>query len=100
MYRSVILWQAKEDIREAANWYNMKQKGLGKRFTFQVQDKVRFIEQFPDAGQNSYDDVSTVILNIFPFIIHYITDEQHKKVIVIAVLHTSRNPEWWMKSKR
>jgi hypothetical protein len=32
MFKSIILPLAKEDIREAAKWYNKQQEGLGKRF--------------------------------------------------------------------
>lgn len=47
MYRAIILPPARQDIREAAAWYNAKQKGLGKRFTAQVRKKVLFIRQNP-----------------------------------------------------
>ena len=33
MYKSIILPLAKEDIKEAALWYEDKQTGLGKWFT-------------------------------------------------------------------
>jgi len=38
MYDAVILPLAKEDIREAAHWYNDKKRGLGLRFTAQVRE--------------------------------------------------------------
>ncbi len=45
MYKSIILSPAKEDIREAAQWYNKQQNGLGKRFIMEVRGKVHFIRQ-------------------------------------------------------
>jgi hypothetical protein len=45
MYKSIILPLALLDIMESAHWYNKQQKGLGKRFTAQVREKVRFIRQ-------------------------------------------------------
>ncbi|HET53762.1 MAG TPA: type II toxin-antitoxin system RelE/ParE family toxin, partial [Ignavibacteria bacterium] len=50
MYKSIILPLAKEDIREAAKWYNKQQNGLGKRFTAEVREKVHFIRQNPKAS--------------------------------------------------
>jgi hypothetical protein len=38
MYKTVILPLAKEDIQEAAKWYNKRQNGLGKRFTTEVRE--------------------------------------------------------------
>jgi plasmid stabilization system protein ParE len=97
MYKSIILPLAKEDIREAALWYNKQSKGLGKRFTAEVREKVRFIRQNPQASNVRYEDVRTVVLNIFPFMIHYTIDESNKTVIISAVFHTSRDPELWKK---
>ena len=97
MYKSNILQLAKEDIREAALWYEEKQTGLGKRFTQQVREKVSFIKENPKACNVRYDNVRTAILNAFPFMLHYVIDENNKTVIISAVLHTSRNPELWKK---
>lgn len=95
MYKSIILPLAKEDIREAAKWYNKQQNGLGKRFTAEVRENVHFIRQNPKASNIRYNSVRTAVLNVFPFMIHYTIDEKNKTVIVSAVLHTSRNPELW-----
>jgi len=40
MYKAIISPKAKEDIEEAAHWYNERQKGLGKRFTQEVHSKI------------------------------------------------------------
>jgi len=95
MYKSVILPLAKEDIREAAKWYNKKSQGLGKRFTAEVREKVHFIRQNPKASNVRYNSVRTAVLNVFPFMVHFTIDEKNKTIIVSAVLHTSRNPELW-----
>lgn len=95
MYKSVILPLAKEDIREAAKWYNKQQKGLGKRFTAEVRENVHFIRKNPKASNIRYKNVRTTVLNVFPFMVHYTTDEKNKTIIVSAVLHTSRDPELW-----
>ncbi|MFO7867863.1 MAG: type II toxin-antitoxin system RelE/ParE family toxin [Bacteroidales bacterium] len=99
MYTSIILPLAKEDIREAALWYNMQSAGLGKRFTAEVRKKVLFIKQNPKASVVRYDDVRTAVLNIFPFMIHYIIDEANKTIVIISVFHTSREPKIWKKRR-
>jgi len=95
MYKVVILPFAKKDIQEAAVWYNSKQKGLGKRFTQQVKEKVSFIKQSPKAVAIRYDDVRTATLKSFPYMIHYTVDDKEQKIIISAVFHTSRNPDGW-----
>ncbi len=95
MYKSIILPLAKNDIVEAARWYNKRQEGLGGRFTAEVREKVHFIRQNHKASNVRYDKVRTIVLNVFPFMVHYTVDEKNKTIIVSAVLHTSRNPELW-----
>jgi len=34
MYKVLILPLAKIDVKEAADWYNSRQEGLGKKFIF------------------------------------------------------------------
>ncbi len=41
MYRSIILSAAKNDIKEAAHWYEQQQTGLGKKLTREVRKKFR-----------------------------------------------------------
>ena len=95
MYKSTILPLAKEDIRDAALWYNKQQNGLGRRFTSEIQSKVLFMKQNPKASNVRYDDVRTAILNVFPYMIHFTLDEGNKSIVILAVLHTSRNPRLW-----
>lgn len=95
MYKSIILPLAKEDIWDAVKWYNKQQEGLGKRFTTEVREKVRFIRQNPEASNIRYDGVRTAVLNVFPFMVHFTINEKNKTIIISAVLHTSRNPELW-----
>ena len=95
MYKAIILPLAKQDVREAALWYNKKSQGLDKRFTAEVREKVRLISQNPTAFNVRYDDVHTAVLNVFPYMVHYTIDEVNKTDIVSAVLHTSRDPELW-----
>ena len=95
MYNAIILPLAKEDIREAALWYNKQQNGLGKRFTAEIREKIHFIKQNPKASNVQYIGVRTAVLNVFPFMIHFTIDEKNETVIVSAVLHTSRGPKLW-----
>ncbi len=66
MYKSVILPLSKEDIREAALWYNEQQKGIGKRFTEEVREKVHFIRQNPKASIVRYDWNTNCCFKYFP----------------------------------
>jgi plasmid stabilization system protein ParE len=95
MHQPIILPLAKQDILEAALWYNARGFGLGKRFTEEVREKVQYICQNPQICFIRYDDVRVTVLNVFPYMIHYTIDESNKRVIISAVLHTSRDQKLW-----
>jgi plasmid stabilization system protein ParE len=100
MYKTVILPAAKKDVTSAALWYNRQLAGLGKKFIFEVRQKLNFIKQNPKATNIRYNNVRTANLNIFPYMIHYIIDDKKHTIVVLAVFHTSRNPKEWEKRKK
>jgi hypothetical protein len=89
----------KQDIKEAARWYNTRQKGLGNRFTQQVRKKSNLLKDHPFSSVTKYHEVKPAVLDVFPFMAHYVVDETQKLIIVTAVLHTSRNPDGWKKDR-
>ncbi len=91
--KSLILPQAKQDIREAVIWYNNQQNGLGKRFVAEVREKVCFIRQFPKASIFRFNDERTAVLNTFPYTVHYYVDGTAGSIVVITVFHTGINLE-------
>ena len=97
MYRVLLLPSAKLDIKTAAEWYNTQKKGLGKRFTNTVRSNVSFIKQNPKAFSVRYDETRTALLDIFPFMIHYIIDEEKELIVISNVFHTSLSPDKWTK---
>jgi plasmid stabilization system protein ParE len=100
MYKSIILPVAKQDIKEAAAWYNERQPGLGKRFTAYVRKTVHYIRQNPNAVAIRYDNIRTALLDTFPYMIHFSVDDDKKIITVLAVLHTARDPKIWEERKK
>ena len=95
MYKAVILPLARNDIRDAAKWYNNQQDKLGRRFTEKVRQKVLAITINPYAFTLRYSNIRTVSTDIFPFMIHFAIVEETKTVIISAVLHTSLDSDKW-----
>ncbi len=87
----------KEDIKEAVNWYNTSQKGLGVRFLKNVKEKINYIAQNPETIQVRYQDVQMAVVKTFPYTIHYQYKEQQNTVYVLGIFHTSINPDNWAK---
>ncbi len=97
MYKVVILAKARGDIQEAAQWYNEQQVGLGYSFLKNLRELVSYNRKNPAGFQIRYKDIRTAPLRIFPFLVHYFIAYDLKKIVIVAILHTSRDPKRWGK---
>jgi plasmid stabilization system protein ParE len=86
--------EALNDIQEAVYWYNEKQKGLGKRFFSEVKKKIVFLRKNPFYAIR-YDNIRCVLVEKFPYLIHYYINENEKLIVIISIFHSSRNPNLW-----
>lgn len=84
-----------DDIQEAVNWYNFKQKGLGTRFFNAIKEQIKRIKRMPSAFPVIYDDVRCAQVNIFPYMIHFRLFPEKKTIHVIAIFSTDRDPKIW-----
>ena len=82
------------DIKGSYLWYEEQLQGLGNRFFNELEDSYTAIQNFPDTWANFQYGFKRYILNKFPFSILYkVTDE---KIVVVAVMHNSRRPNYWL----
>lgn len=94
-YKVIISDSAKADIKESALWYNKQQNGLGKRFTQNIKECVKIIQQLPESFQVRYENNRAGIPDKFPYLIIYSVNKDNKTISIIAVFHSSQNPERW-----
>lgn len=94
-FTSVIQNTAKNDLREAVKWYNIQKKGLGNEFLSTVKQTISRLRLYPNLAQIRYFEVHTAVMETFPDMIHYYIDSNKKAIIVIGILHTSKNPDNW-----
>jgi plasmid stabilization system protein ParE len=99
MHKAQILPLATKDIQEAANWYNSRQYGLGRKFINQVKRTIHFIRENPEAIAIRYDNIRTVVIDTSPYMVHYLIDESATSIIIVAVFHTSQDPRLWKKQE-
>lgn len=94
-FKIIIQNAAKVDLRKAAFYYNEARKGLGKEFLENVNKNIQRIKLNPFIAQIRYFEVHTAVVEVFPYMIHYYLDSDKKAIVIIAVLHTSRDSEIW-----
>ena len=91
MTREIIIRPAAErDIREARDWYRQIGPKFAEQFTSAVDQAVGLIAENPLAFQTLHRSVHRVLLRRFPYAIFFVTREP--TVVVLAVLHQSRDP--------
>lgn len=84
---------AKNDIREARQWYNSQQLGLGKRFNADMAITLRKIERNPTSFAIRYNQVRLANFSTFPYAAHFYIDADITTVYILAFMHTSRHPD-------
>jgi toxin ParE1/3/4 len=82
---------AREDIREAAQWYSIQKPGLEDEFLESLYLSVRYLTENPYHYQQYFRQVRSVVLKRFPYRVVY--KIEGNALIILAVLHTSRNPK-------
>ena len=91
---------ALNDIQETFEWYETQLKGLGLRYKTQAKKQINSLKKDPYLFSIKYNEIRCRKIEKFPFLIHYLINENTKTVTVFAVFHTSRNPEISNKSQK
>jgi len=92
-YEVLVTRRAYFEINQSVEWYNEQKKGLGKQFYIELKSCIKHIKKNPLASEKRYKDFHVTPLEIFPFIVIYFIDNPNK-IVITAVFHTSRNPEY------
>jgi plasmid stabilization system protein ParE len=80
-----------EEMESATAFYEEKSLGLGDLFFEELETTFTIILQSPFAFPQKQDDYRQAVINRFPYTIWYRVN--NFEVVVVAVWHTSRNPD-------
>lgn len=94
MNQTLIFHQlALEELQEAHNWYEEKRKGLGIEFMDAIDEIAQRILANPESFPKADQERRKALPARFPYLVVF---EMHGDVIlVVAVIHASRNPKRW-----
>ena len=95
MFQIQIRVLAKEDIQSITDYYDLKASYITDIFLENLYAELDIIANKPELFQEKYRKTRVRYLKKFPFGIHYTLKDQI--IVVLAVLHTSRNPQIWKK---
>lgn len=95
--------RARDEIREAAAWYEERSTGLGQRFVSAVREVFEALEAQPQqyAHLETLSDkapIRRVLVREFPYLVVFeLFDDE---VFVYAVAHAARRPNYWRQRRR
>ena len=85
--------EAEADLENAALWYEERRQGLGWRFLDEVLNTIALIVENPNRYPLIHGDIRRAVTPRFPFGVFYLTEGD--AIVVIAVMHASRDPARW-----
>ncbi|WP_439623270.1 type II toxin-antitoxin system RelE/ParE family toxin [Gemmata sp.] len=89
----VLRAEAEAEFDEAFDFYNDKRTGLGVEFVAEVQRVFDRLSANPLIHREVFADVRKSVVRRFPYCVFY--RPHPDRVEVLAVFHTSRDPQIW-----
>jgi toxin ParE1/3/4 len=93
-FRIEVSDDAELDFEESFEFYFNKSPLIAKKFIEDIEKSFSKIKENPNIFPEEIKDIRKYVTEKFPFIIFYRIKEE--KIQIIAIFHTSRNPEKWL----
>ena len=84
-----------EDLKSGINWYDAQLNQLGKTFQRAVKDTILKIQKNPSWYLNEEGSIKKAYIPRFPYKILF--TEESEQIIIWAIAHMHRKPEFWKK---
>ncbi|MEQ1776406.1 MAG: type II toxin-antitoxin system RelE/ParE family toxin [Burkholderiales bacterium] len=88
-----LLAPAQRELDEAVAYYEAQVAGLGDAFLLEALRVIDLISIYPDAWHPLSADIRRCRLSRFPYGVVYM--QEPEGIIVLAVMHLHRKPEYW-----
>lgn len=85
--------EARIESISAANWYDEQRAGLGAEFLAALEEAQDAAVEFPESGSPDELNTRSRTLHRFPYALIY--RMTIGGVLVVAVAHQSRRPDYW-----
>ena len=85
--------RARDEVEEVQAWYEDRSLLAAAGFLHELSVAVRRIGAAPRRYQVAEHGTRRILLERFPFSIHYRVNED--EIVVVAVAHQKRRPEYW-----
>jgi len=86
--------EASQEYEDAVWWYHERRPKAAERFRKAVQRRLDEIAQSPQRWSRLDEDHHFALVERFPYFIVYVPREND--VLVVAISHSRRRPNYWM----
>lgn len=93
-----FLEEAEAEFFAAVLWYESKEAGLGRRFRSEVAGVINSIVANPLLWRERSGGYRRVNCPVFPYYVAYFI--RGDKIIIAAIAHELRKPEYWSNRSR
>lgn len=87
---------AQTELDDAFAYYELQQVGLGFKFQQTVSDSLSRIVNYPTAYQKVGKYSRRCVLHKFPYGVIYQYRETQQAILVVAIAHLHRQPDYWL----
>ena len=85
---------AKQELKEAARYYDSESPGLGPEFLKEIEHCMQSILDYPEAAPILAGEVRRRLTRRFPYAVLY--SIKPTRIRVLAVMHLRRRPMYWV----
>lgn len=90
-----FLPDAEKEMLESVAYYEQRDNSLGVKFLDEINETLQLILTYPESGTLLNTYARRVLLNGFPHgIVYRIFQNQ---IVILAVMHLRRKPNYWVK---
>jgi plasmid stabilization system protein ParE len=90
--------KASDDIADGWSWYEDQSHGLGDEFVRAVGEALRRVQRTPSIFPIVNHRIRRASVRRFPYGVYF--EMAAELILVIGVLHASRDPETWQRRAR
>lgn len=86
------------ELERAKRWYDRQRQGLGESFFQEISAAITRIQEAPKTWPEFGQGTRRFLVHRFPFAVVY---SQHaNRLLVVAVMHLNRRPDYWQSRLR
>jgi plasmid stabilization system protein ParE len=96
-YRLVAEPQVDLDIAAAFDWYEQEQAGVGREFLDELRVTYDRVADGPLKYQSLRSGIRRALVRRFPYAVYFAVEGE--MIVMLAVLHVSRDPVEWQRRR-